>query len=91
MKTTCDVCGKDLKNASFLIDGICRSCQGGPKPSDRILLTAAHQFGSGKRFSEIEVITAECVYGMNIFRDIFAMVRDVVGAAAKHLRKCYEI
>ena len=27
----------------------------------------------------IDVITAECVYGMNIFRDVFAGVRDIVG------------
>jgi uncharacterized protein YbjQ (UPF0145 family) len=25
------------------------------------------------------IITAECVYGMNVFRDLFASVRDVVG------------
>ncbi len=28
---------------------------------------------------EIDVISAECVYGMNVLRDFFASVRDVVG------------
>lgn len=27
----------------------------------------------------LDVITAECVYGMNLFRDFFASVRDVLG------------
>ena len=38
----------------------------------------------------IEVITAECVFGMNLFRDFFASVRDIFGgrsgAAQKVLR-----
>ncbi len=39
----------------------------------------------------IEVITAECVFGMNMFRDMFAGVRDIFGgrssAAQKVLRE----
>lgn len=31
----------------------------------------------------IEVITAECAFGMNIFKDIFAGVRDIVGGRSK--------
>ena len=30
-------------------------------------------------FSVIGVVTAECVFGMNVFRDLFAGLRDVVG------------
>ena len=34
----------------------------------------------GVRIEErIEVITAECVFGMNMFRDFFAGIRDVLG------------
>ena len=29
--------------------------------------------------NRLEVITAECVFGMNMFRDMFASVRDVFG------------
>ena len=29
--------------------------------------------------NRLEVITAECVFGMNLFRDMFASVRDVFG------------
>ena len=39
----------------------------------------------------IEIITAECVFGMNLFRDFFASVRDIFGgrsgAAQKVLRE----
>jgi uncharacterized protein YbjQ (UPF0145 family) len=43
----------------------------------------------------IEIITAECVYGMNIFRDLFARARDIVGgrsvASQKILRDARKI
>lgn len=31
----------------------------------------------------IEVVTAECAFGMNIFKDLFAGVRDIVGGRSK--------
>ncbi|WP_370980216.1 YbjQ family protein [Agaribacterium sp. ZY112] len=31
----------------------------------------------------IEIITAECAFGMNIFKDLFAGVRDIVGGRSK--------
>ncbi|WP_423906779.1 YbjQ family protein [Candidatus Spongiihabitans sp.] len=33
------------------------------------------------------IITAECVLGMNIFRDIFAGVRDIVGGRSEATQK----
>ncbi|MEP4148735.1 MAG: YbjQ family protein [Halioglobus sp.] len=36
---------------------------------------------------EIDVITAECVFGMNIFRDLFAGVRDIVGGRSEATQK----
>jgi len=35
----------------------------------------------------VGVITAECVYGVNIFRDLFAAARDAVGGRAKAQQK----
>ena len=35
----------------------------------------------------IEVITAECAFGMNIFKDLFAAVRDVVGGRSEAVQK----
>lgn len=31
----------------------------------------------------IEVVTAECAFGMNIFKDLFAGVRDIVGGRSQ--------
>ena len=45
---------------------------------DAILLTTetAPNLNITKR---IEIVTAECAFGMNIFKDLFAGVRDIVG------------
>jgi len=52
------------------------------KQLDEIMLTTenAPNIQIEKR---IEIITAECVFGMNIFKDIFAGVRDIVGGRSE--------
>ena len=35
----------------------------------------------------VEVISAEVAYGMNIFKDLFATVRDIVGGRSKAVQK----
>lgn len=35
----------------------------------------------------IEIVTAECAVGMNIFKDLFAEVRDVVGGRSEAVQK----
>ena len=35
----------------------------------------------------IEIVTAECAFGMNIFRDLFASVRDIVGGRSEAIQK----
>jgi uncharacterized protein YbjQ (UPF0145 family) len=47
--------------------------------ADEIVLTTSFEVTGRTIQKEIEIITAECVYGMNIFRDIFAAVRDIFG------------
>ena len=49
---------------------------------DSILLTTetAPNLNITKR---IEIVTAECAFGMNIFKDLFAGVRDIVGGRSK--------
>ena len=53
---------------------------------DSIILTTetAPSLNITKR---IEVITAECAFGMNIFKDLFAAVRDVVGGRSEAVQK----
>lgn len=35
----------------------------------------------------IEIVTAECAFGMNIFKDLFAAVRDIVGGRSEAVQK----
>ena len=35
----------------------------------------------------IEIVTAECAFGMNIFKDLFANVRDFVGGRSEAVQK----
>jgi uncharacterized protein YbjQ (UPF0145 family) len=53
---------------------------------DAIMLTteAAPNINITKR---IEIITAECAFGMNIFKDLFAGVRDIVGGRSKAVQE----
>ena len=44
-----------------------------------VILTTSYVVSGHEIERDIEVITAECVFGMNIFRDFFAGVRDIFG------------
>ena len=44
-----------------------------------IVLTTETMLPDAGRIERLEVITAECVFGMNLFRDFFAGIRDVFG------------
>lgn len=35
----------------------------------------------------IEIVTAECAFGMNMFKDLFAGVRDIVGGRSKAVQQ----
>jgi uncharacterized protein YbjQ (UPF0145 family) len=35
----------------------------------------------------IEIVTAECAFGMNIFKDLFAAVRDIVGGRSEAVQQ----
>jgi uncharacterized protein YbjQ (UPF0145 family) len=35
----------------------------------------------------IEIVTAECAFGMNMFKDLFAGVRDIVGGRSKAVQE----
>jgi uncharacterized protein YbjQ (UPF0145 family) len=62
---------------------------------DNIILTTENNPQDLFVEERIEIITAECVYGMNIFRDLFARARDIVGgrsvASQKILRDARKI
>ena len=52
-----------------------------------IILTTSFLVAQREIEKEIEVLTAECVYGMNIFRDIFAGFRDLFGGRSAATQK----
>lgn len=53
---------------------------------DQILLTTetAHNLNVVER---IEIVTAEVAYGMNLFKDLFAGVRDIVGGRSRAVQQ----
>ena len=53
----------------------------------QIILTTSFFVAQKEIEQEIEVITAECVFGMNIFRDVFAEIRDIFGGRSKASQK----
>jgi len=55
--------------------------------SDNVLMTTSQSFHTVKILSEFSVVTADCVYGMNIFRDVFASVRNLVGGRSGAVEK----
>ena len=62
---------------------------------EKIILTTENNPQDLHVEERIEIITAECVLGMNIFRDFFAGIRDIVGgrsaASQKILRDARKI
>ena len=50
------------------------------------LTTEAYPIGLNVT-ERIEVVTAECAFGMNIFKDLFAGVRDIVGGRSEAVQK----
>ena len=52
-----------------------------------IPVTTTSSFIKYEVAEEIDVVSAECVFGMNIFRDLFADIRDLVGGRSKASQK----
>jgi len=44
-----------------------------------MILTTSYQVARGDVDSEIGIVSAEVVFGMNVFRDVLAGIRDFIG------------
>lgn len=55
--------------------------------SQDIILTTETVMSGYEITERIEIITAECVFGMNMFRDFFAGVRDIFGGRSSASQK----
>ncbi|MBK5910326.1 hypothetical protein CCR85_02330 [Rhodothalassium salexigens] len=54
-------------------------------PQD-IRLTTAPTLAGATIHREIDIVSAEAVYGVNLFRDLFAQVRDVFGGRSSSMQ-----
>ena len=52
-----------------------------------IILTTEFSMPEYRTVERIEIITAECVFGMNLFRDFFASITDIFGGRSKASQK----
>ena len=55
--------------------------------ASHIRLTTTMSFANHEVEEELDVITAECVFGMNVFRDFFAGLTDFFGGRSKASQK----
>ena len=102
MAKTCRTCGKPFGFLEFSDDGIYTACYKEDRKKrestdtvteqkrhaeiEAIVLTTetAPNLNITKR---IEIVTAECAFGMNIFKDLFAGIRDFVGGRSETVQK----
>jgi uncharacterized protein YbjQ (UPF0145 family) len=91
----CNGCGKNFEK-SDLSDGYCLSCKEKSTRAEKVnqlnssneaelksIVLTTETSPNIEIVERLEIISAECVYGMNIFRDLFANVRDIVGGKSK--------
>ncbi|ATJ84344.1 YbjQ family protein [Halomonas beimenensis] len=51
--------------------------------SDRLLLTTSSHLEGYRVTEHLDIVSAECVFGMNVFKDMFAGLRDFFGGRNK--------
>ena len=52
-----------------------------------IILTTVSSLSNKREYRELDIITAECVFGMNMFRDMFAAFSDTFGGRSDASQK----
>jgi uncharacterized protein YbjQ (UPF0145 family) len=54
---------------------------------DNMRVTTAFTVAGAEVEMELDIVTAECAFGMNVFRDMFAGMRDIVGGRSEATQK----
>ena len=90
MRIECNKCGLSYPKAEVR-NGMCSSCAKGHnihenRQIDAILLTT-ETAPNLKITKRIEIVTAECAFGMNAFKDLFAGVRNIVGGRSEAVQQ----
>ena len=92
----CSKCGKRIGALSGSVGGECMECvndrssSGGSQRIDEIdaIVLTTESYPEGMKITKrVEIVTAECAFGMNIFKDLFAGVRDIVGGRSEAVQK----
>ena len=88
----------------YLKDGICEDCLTGnnekkekfeyeesaKKNINSILITTESFIDNTLIQNRITIVSAQCIFGLNIFKDLFTLVRDIVGGRILSLEKGLE-
>ena len=56
---------------------------------NEIIVTTADTVAGRATVEEIDIVAAECVFGMNMFRDLFASIRDVFGGRSQSYQRVF--
>ena len=93
----CKSCGKNLTLFNKATDELCNGClrAGSTERNATIsrkaeiesILITTETNSDLKIRDRITIVTAECAYGMNVFKDLFAGVRNVVGGRSEAVQK----
>ena len=89
-KPICRKCGREFSSSTHLRSGLCSKCtsktdgQTGDAISNIIVTTeSASDLVIAERLG---VVTAECVAGMHLFKDLFAGLSDVFGGRSQTMQ-----
>ena len=90
MRIECNKCGLSYPS-NEVRNGVCSSCAKGKATQDNrkieaIMLTT-ETAPNLKIVKRLEIVTAECAFGMNMFKDLFAGVRNVVGGRSEAVQR----
>jgi uncharacterized protein YbjQ (UPF0145 family) len=56
---------------------------------NEVIITTADTVAGRAIVEEIDIVAAECVFGMNMFRDLFASIRDVFGGRSQSYQRVF--
>jgi uncharacterized protein YbjQ (UPF0145 family) len=93
----CIECGVDTRFGDLKY-GVCSNCRNKEKESlgivdekyeatKKVKITTAFTFTNFEIEDEINIVTSECVFGMNVFRDFFAGMTDFFGGRSDASQK----
>ena len=95
-KKTCEACENTFEDFGHDHLKVCMNCNKPEAEEARekrlsklknFPVTTSFQFSNREIDIELGIVTAQCVFGMNVFRDIFASVRDITGGRSEASEK----